>query len=346
MTSSRVRPVSEVSWSHSDLWTTPQVAEFLDISRQAINKRVRSRKVLGYPGGGVTLFPAWQFDGSTGGLRPEVAEYLAAFGEDVQAEQIAHWSTARSDEDGRTPVDLLLDPTTREQALALAAAYVPDRDDAPPAGPETARVERRGSVAAWSPSRADATGPQQAILLAAADLFATKGPAKVTLREIAAKADVSYGLIHRFYRTKENLLVAVMQLLVSYGGERLTGEQDVYAAIENSFGADLDSGQFGRMLTWSIFEGTPPDQLLAGARSSGYRTQIDALWDHPVEPQVRREFDSNVLAALLMLVGSVWNFYEPYLRELSDNPDRTSQELRDEITDMLKVLTYATRPER
>lgn len=346
MSDNRAHREGDGDREHRDVWTTPQVADFLDISRQAINKRVRNRTLLGYPGGGVTLFPAWQFDVVDDSPRPEISAYLARFDEEATPASIAEWSTTPIDDEGRTPVDLLLDPATRDQALALAGDYVPGRDDPPPTAVAAEDGERGRGVAAWSPSRADSTGAQQAILQAAAELFAEKGPAKVTLREIAAAADVSYGLIHRFYRTKENLLVAVMQLLVSYGGDRLTGEQDVYAAIENSFGADLDAGQFGRMLTWSIFEGTPPDKLLAGARSRGYRTQIEALWDHPVEPTVRAEYDSNVLAALLMLVGSVWNFYEPYLRELSDNPDRTSQELRDEVTDMLKLLTYVTRPRR
>lgn len=169
----------------------------------------------------------------------------------------------------------------------------------------------------------------------------------MTLREIAAAADVSYGLIYRFYRTKENLLVAVMELLVTYGGERLSGEEDAYAAIENSFGADIDAGQFGRMLTWSLFEGTRPDRLLGGVRSrGGYRSQIDTLWDDPAEPRVRTEFDSRVLASLIALVGAVWDLYEPYLTVLGDYPDRSREDVRQEVADMLKVLIYATRPNR
>lgn len=168
----------------------------------------------------------------------------------------------------------------------------------------------------------------------------------MTLREVAAAADVSYGLIHRFYRTKENLLVAVMELLVGYGGDRLTAEKDAYDAIDNSIGADLDSGQFGRMLMWSIFEGIEPDRLLGEARSRGYRQHIEALWNNPTPPKIRDEFDPSVVAALLGVVGSVWDLYEPYMIELSDNRWRSREDLRREVSDLLKLLVYAARPDR
>jgi AcrR family transcriptional regulator len=339
--------LGELVESANDVWATPQAAKFLDISRQALNRRVRNRKMLGYPGSGATLFPVWQFDLQARRIHPEVPELLAAFDDDVEPQAIAEWAITRTHGSPRTPAELLLTPDTKADALALASAYVPRplEEDPRPAG-ESSDDRAEKKVAKWTPARAGSSRAQHAILLAAADLFARKGPAKVTLREVAAAANVSYGLIYRFYRTKENLLVAVMELLVTYGGERLASEEDAYAAIENSFGADVDAGQFGRMLTWSIIEGTRPDRLIGGVRSRGYRSQIDALWEHPVEPVVRPEFDSNVVASLIALVGSLWDLYEPYLTALSDNPDRSREDARQQITDMLKVLVYATRPDK
>jgi AcrR family transcriptional regulator len=303
--------------------------------------------MLGYAGNGMTLFPVWQFDLEYRRVRREVPKFLAAFDENIEPHAIARWSTTKIDEFDRTPAEMLLCPNTAEDALRLAGACTAGSVDesAPPA--TESGVKRTGQkVAEWRPSRAGSSGAQHDILLAAADLFSRKGPAKVTLREIAAAADVSYGLIHRFYRTKENLLVAVMELLVSYGGDRLSDEKDVYAAIDNSFGADIDSGQFGRMLMWSVFEETSPDRLLGQVSSRGYRSQIDALWENPVEPRVRSEFDSNVLASLIALVGAVWDLYEPYLTELADNPGRSPEEARQEVTELLKLLVYAARPNR
>ena len=84
-----------------ETWTTPQVAEFLGISRQAINKRVRNRKMLGYAGSGSTLFPVWQFDIENKEIREEIPEFLAAFPEDVEPKMIANWAVTGIGESGR-----------------------------------------------------------------------------------------------------------------------------------------------------------------------------------------------------------------------------------------------------
>ncbi len=46
---------------------------------------------------------------------------------------------------------------------------------------------------------------------AAAHLFAERGPAAVSLREVARRAGVNLGLIHRHIGSKEDLLAAVLQ---------------------------------------------------------------------------------------------------------------------------------------
>ena len=61
---------------------------------------------------------------------------------------------------------------------------------------------------------------------------------------------------------------------------------------------------------------------------------------------MRSEFDSSVLASLIGLVASVWDLYEPYLSALADNAGREPEEARQEVTDLLKLLVYAARPNR
>lgn len=49
------------------------------------------------------------------------------------------------------------------------------------------------------------------VLEAALDSFRTKGYAATTLRDIAAEADVSLGLTYRYFRSKEDLVVALYE---------------------------------------------------------------------------------------------------------------------------------------
>ncbi len=52
---------------------------------------------------------------------------------------------------------------------------------------------------------------QESILAAAAELFAERGPAAVSLRAVAGRAGVNYGLVHRHFGTKDALLRRVLR---------------------------------------------------------------------------------------------------------------------------------------
>ena len=55
----------------------------------------------------------------------------------------------------------------------------------------------------------------EAVCKAAAELFAERGPAAVSGRDIAARAGVNYGLIHRHFRSREELQRQVMTRLAT-----------------------------------------------------------------------------------------------------------------------------------
>src|SRR6201999_3382152 len=56
-----------------------------------------------------------------------------------------------------------------------------------------------------------------AVLQAASELFAEKGPAATSIREVAARAGVNHGLLHRHFGSKRQLLAATLQHLADSG---------------------------------------------------------------------------------------------------------------------------------
>ena len=82
-----------------DRWDVRRSSEFLNISRQALYKRVRSGTALGVPGQGTTYFPVWQFDLDKHLIRQVVAEIIGVFreaDEEVDPLVIAAWATAET----------------------------------------------------------------------------------------------------------------------------------------------------------------------------------------------------------------------------------------------------------
>src|SRR2546429_9648403 len=68
-----------------------------------------------------------------------------------------------------------------------------------------------------------------AILAAAADLFAERGPAATSIRDIAARSKVNHGLVFRHFGAKEQLVGAVLD----YIGESLSELLETGAPAED-----------------------------------------------------------------------------------------------------------------
>ena len=100
--------LAPVLWAAAlgERWSTTTVTEFLNITRQALHKRVVNGTVLGVPGRGTTWFPVWQFDLEAHRVRPVVAEIVATFRDELGAVDplvIASWATSDQPEFGMSP---------------------------------------------------------------------------------------------------------------------------------------------------------------------------------------------------------------------------------------------------
>ena len=110
---------------------------------------------------------------------------------------------------------------------------------------------------------------KEAIVAAAARLFAEKGPTATSLREIASVAGVNHGLIHRHFGTKRQLVRAVHDHLA----ERLAaadpfGEATLDSALR-AFHTLEDDRAYWTVLTRAMLDGELGEVLssdLPGAR--------------------------------------------------------------------------------
>jgi len=65
-----------------------------------------------------------------------------------------------------------------------------------------------------------------AVLQSAADLFAERGPAGTSIRDIAARSSVNHGLIHRHFGSKDGLVGAVLDHLGQHLAQLLAEDAD------------------------------------------------------------------------------------------------------------------------
>jgi TetR/AcrR family transcriptional regulator, repressor for neighboring sulfatase len=192
-------------------------------------------------------------------------------------------------------------------------------------------------------------GPASAsasILQAAVELMAERSPSEVSLREIAERAGVNYGMIHRHYGTKERLLVEIFQLFTDYGADHIRASATIDEAIERTF--TIDAGGFARILAWVALDGVAPERTFADTSGMAvFQSLIEQRWaagDGP--PAARPErFDPRVVSSVVMLLITVWEFYAPYMQQVDDFGDRDLADVKVEVLELLRTLVAATAPE-
>jgi AcrR family transcriptional regulator len=146
---------------------------------------------------------------------------------------------------------------------------------------------------------------------AATELFSTRGPSRVTVREIAERAGVNHGLVHHYFGSKQALLGVVLDHLAQAtaeeiatwdGGDRLFepgGANDRHARIAAHL--LLDAQDPAAMQTAFPALGAVVDHLRSGG-----------LADHEARER----------AALVSALVLGWQLFEPFLRTAAGLGDR------------------------
>jgi AcrR family transcriptional regulator len=157
------------------------------------------------------------------------------------------------------------------------------------------------------------------VLEAATRLFIDKGPASVSLRDIAGEANVNLGLLHRHFGSKSELIAAVVHTLVDSLGPRL-GE--VFAASEMPEALALLVTEpsveqaWARMLAWLLLDGA--DGTTLQESYPALSRLVERLGSDGLD-----DADARCVGAVVAALALGWSLFAPYLRaatELDDVP--------------------------
>lgn len=195
------------------------------------------------------------------------------------------------------------------------------------------------------------------ILAAATELFHERSPAAVSLREIARRAGVNYGLIHHYYGTKESVLAAVFRTSAQQGGRLLADAPDADAALAR---LARDPRAFARMLAWAVLD-SDTSKVFAEESPAMHRIAelIAAEWAAPGAAAGPGEtppgeaspgeappggFDPRVVAATSVMTVLGWSLFAPYLLPAAGLQDRDLDDIRSEVLALLHRTIAATAP--
>ncbi len=151
---------------------------------------------------------------------------------------------------------------------------------------------------------------KRALLDAAAELFAARGASAVSVRDVAARAGVNHGLVHRHFGSKQALQREVMHALTERMASRVGQGGDALEALE----AALESSAmrlYFRMLARSLLDGVPVHEL-----QDSFPVVELALSRVQAEQScgaTRDDVDARLVVALGIAAGLGWLVFEPFI---------------------------------
>jgi AcrR family transcriptional regulator len=151
----------------------------------------------------------------------------------------------------------------------------------------------------------------EAVLDAAADLFAARGPAATSIREVAARSGVNHGLVYRHFGTKEELVSAVLDHVSTRFNDAVASGSDQ---------ADVVAERQWRVLARAILDGYPV----------GHLQHRFPFVEHLME-ETRRTVEDDTTARLaaghVVALELGWRLFEPFLRAATGLEDIDSSTL-------------------
>lgn len=156
-----------------------------------------------------------------------------------------------------------------------------------------------------------------ATLAAAAELFAERGPAATSIRDIATRSRVNHGLVYRHFGTKERLVGAVLDHL----GESLTTLLDTGAPADE---IEQAMDRHMRVMARALLDGYPVGQL------QSHFPNVALVVDQVV-PRFRDEQEGRLAAANAVALQLGWRLFEPFLRSATGLDGVSEDVLRDAV---------------
>jgi AcrR family transcriptional regulator len=147
------------------------------------------------------------------------------------------------------------------------------------------------------------------VLTAAEKLFAARGPAAVSARDIAKAAGVNYGLIHRYFGTKDAVLVETIQRLRARIGKAEDVVADEQTIAANLLDLQEEFTAYTRTLAWALLAGADPRELLGNFPAID--NMVRELGGQSEDESDRLE--AKVVAGAVTSLVLGWRLFEPFI---------------------------------
>jgi len=183
----------------------------------------------------------------------------------------------------------------------------------------------------------------RALLTAAAELFAKHGAAAVSVRDLARRAGVNHGLVHRHFGSKAALRTAVMDDLTERIAADLDDEPITAGQLPSAFVATESLGSYWRMLARGLLDGDDIDDIQGGGFPVVTRL-LEQIREAQAQGLVSCHVDPRVITAASVALGLGWLLFEPFVMASTGLGDCDKAATRQRVFDLWIALVSGSAP--
>jgi TetR/AcrR family transcriptional regulator, repressor for neighboring sulfatase len=176
----------------------------------------------------------------------------------------------------------------------------------------------------------------QAILDATEKLLFERSPSDITVREIATAANIKHPLIHRHFKTKDEVILAVHARSIQKIHEDLGKLNSAKGNVSVFLQAVLDNKFRQITLAKAMIDGVDPQLLQHQFPTMEHALALIKIRNKEFKQKI--EFEPEIFTAALggMLLG--WILFEPFLRAATGLEDRDDREIQGKITEIIESI--------
>ena len=174
----------------------------------------------------------------------------------------------------------------------------------------------------------------EAILKATERLLPKHNPSDISLRQIAEVANVNYSLIHRYFGTKESVIVAAHERILTKALARFSGVDSIEGNIGDLFEISGKNVSRRILLARAMLDGADPH--LIRHHFPIMQQLIELLKRKKSETKNPSEYDAETLAAFFAGSTLGWFLFEPFLLASTGLDAKDKNEVHHQIIKMLE----------
>ena len=178
------------------------------------------------------------------------------------------------------------------------------------------------------PRRPGREGAIEALIAAARELFAERGPSAASLRDVARRAGVNHGLIHHYIGSRDDLLRLVFTVSMDQARAEVEGSADAAAGLGALRNLGAGSSEYTRLLAWALLEGYDPKAF------HGRSSALDAI----VAASENDSRQLRVALAMAMVQTLGWKLFGSYVLAAAGFDGEDEHDLRRDVESLVDVI--------